>query len=356
MKKHVRVLGVATAALLILAGCGDKPADEGEGGNGGDGGDGGEDFLACLVLDTGGVTDKSFNQSAWEGAQAAADENPNISVEYTPSQSDTDYEPNLRNSATSKGCSAVIAAGGLLGATTEKIAKEIPDVNFALIDDSVTEPKKGANLYTLSFKNEQPGFLAGYVAASVTKTGKVGTWGGIDVGPQVTGYMDGYLQGVEYYNEQKDKDVQVLGWDGKDGTFVGSFTDSGAGRSLTEAQVQQGADVVFPVAGGAGGGALTAADAAGGKLKVVWVDFPGCEYYPDSCDNIPTSALKNIPELVKNYILKTAEGSAPTGHYVGTLENGGVGIEETNLTPEMKDVLNEISGEITDNSIPIKVN
>lgn len=358
MKKQVRVLGAATAVLLVLAGCGDKPADEdGDGGGGG----GGEAFQACLVLDTGGVTDKSFNQSAWEGAQAASDENPDIEVSYVPSQSDADYEPNLRNAASTKGCGAVVAVGGLLGATTEVIAKEYPDVHFGLIDDSVTEPKKGDNLYTMSFRNEQPGFLAGYVAASVSKTGKVGTWGGIDVGPQVTGYMDGYVQGVDYYNQQKNKDVQVLGWNGNSGTFVGppnGFTDPGAGRSLTEAQVQQGADVVFPVAGGSGGGALTAADAAGGELKVVWVDFPGCEYYPESCDNISTSALKNIPEQTKEFILQAAEDSPPTGHYVGTLENGGVGLEETNLTPELKKEIDEITKKINDpdNPLEIKVN
>ena len=106
----------------------------------------------------------------------------------------------------------------------------------------------------MQFNTAQGGFLGGYLAAGMSKTGKVATYGGLNI-PPVTIYMDGFWEGVQYYNKQKGKNVQVLGWDEanqKGGTFANSFTDANKGKQITQQFQQQGADIIFPVAGGTG--------------------------------------------------------------------------------------------------------
>jgi basic membrane protein A len=354
LRHLTKLAALAGASALLLAGCGEKPSDENSAsGSGG----GGEKFKACMVLDVGGVDDKSFNQSAWQGMQDAKKANSDIDVSYVQSQGDADYEPNLQNSV-QKNCDVTLAVGGLLATAAEKVAKATPDSHFAIIDSGSNGVK---NLYGITFHNEQGGFLAGYVAASLSKTGKIGTWGGIDVGPPVTGYMDGYKQGAEYWGQQNKKPMKVLGWDGKKGSFANSFTDTGVGKTTTEALVQQGADVIFPVAGGAGAGAFDVAQAQGGKVDVIWVDFPGCDYYPEDCKYIPTSALKAIPQNVKDYVTKAADGDVPEGTYEGTLENDGVGIDAFNefdskISDETKAGLDQVREDVISGKIKITVN
>ena len=141
--------------------------------------------------------------------------------------------------------------------------------------------------------------------------------------------MDGFWEGVQYYNKAKGKNVQVLGWNEKNqkgGTFAQSFTDLNKGRSISQAFIQQGADIVFPVAGGTGLGAGAAAQAAGGKVSVIWVDTDGCVSASQYCPYFLTSVTKNITGSVKDYTVKAATGSYPSGNYVGTLSNDGTGL------------------------------
>lgn len=349
MNKLFRAAAVVGLSGLILTGCGSEaPSDNARAG--------GEKFKACMVLDVGGVDDKSFNQSAWQGMTEAAKENSDIEVSNVASQGDADYEPNLANSV-KKDCDAIISVGGLLGEATTKAAKANPKSNFAIVDF----PSAASNMYGITFKSEQGGYLAGYLAASLSKTGKVGTWGGLDVGTPVTAYMDGFKQGAEYWGKQKGKPIKVLGWDGQKGAFAQSFTDTGKGAATTQGLVRQGVDVVMPVAGGAGGGAFDVAKSSKGALSVIWIDFPGCDYYPDECKYIVTSALKAISVNVKDYVLKAADGDVPKGTYVGTLENDGVGIDkfndfESKISDETKSELGEIEKGIVDGSIKITVN
>jgi len=350
LRHLTKTAAVVGALALLVAGCGQKPSDNNSASGGG------KKFKACMVLDVGGVDDKSFNQSAWQGMQDAAKADSNIDVSYVQSQGDADYEPNLNNMV-SKGCQVTVAVGGLLATAAGKVAKANPDKHFAIID----APSSASNLYGITFHNEQGGFLAGYVAASLSKTGKVGTWGGIDVGPPVTGYMDGYKQGAEYWGKQNNKPMKVLGWDGNKGSFANSFGDTGAGKTTTEALVQQGADVIFPVAGGAGAGAFDVAQAQNGKVSVIWVDFPGCTYYPDDCKYIPTSALKAIPQNVKDYVTKAAKGDYLKGTYEGTLQNNGVGIDgfqdfDSKISAKTKSGLDQVRKDIESGKIKITVN
>lgn len=331
MRSVMKIAAVSAVAAMAVAGCGSKPADKNSA-SGGASGSGaaatgtasGNKLSACMVLDTGGVDDKSFNENSWAGMQAASKANPNISVKYVPSNSGSDYTPNLTKYAQGN-CDSVIAVGGLMGDALKKVAKQYPKVHFAEIDNG---NQSASNIYGIEYNTAQAGFLAGYLAAGMTKTGTVGTWGGLSI-PPVTIYMDGYWEGVQYYNKAKNKSVKVLGWNEKNqkaGTFSGSFTDQNKGKSITQAMVSQGADIVFPVAGASGLGAGAAAAASGGKLNLIWVDTDGCQSAANYCKYFISSATKNLSGGVETYLKSASDGTFPTGNYVGDLKNNGVGL------------------------------
>jgi basic membrane protein A len=205
MKRAGVALSSAAALAMVLAACGEKPAESGS-----DNASGSGSFNACMVLDTGGVDDHSFNQSSYAGMQAAKEENPDIAISYVPSNSQNDYVPNL-NAAVAKGCDTTIAVGGLMADALKSVAAANPDAQFAEVD----APSTGENVYGLQFDTAQGAFLGGYLAAGMTKTGTVATFGGLNI-PPVTIYMDGFWEGVQHYNEQKGTSVKVLGWDETD--------------------------------------------------------------------------------------------------------------------------------------------
>ena len=157
-----------------------------------------------MVLDVGGVDDHSFNQSSWGGLQAASKANPNIVSSYVPSSSQNDYTPNL-TAETNKGCDTVIAVGGLMTDAVTKIAKKTPNQQYAQIDSSSIGPERPA--FGLQYNTAQGGFLGGYLAAGMSKTGKVATYGGLNI-PPVTIYMDGYVEGVQHYNQKNGTNVR----------------------------------------------------------------------------------------------------------------------------------------------------
>ncbi|WP_337060142.1 BMP family lipoprotein [Kineococcus sp. G2] len=339
------------AAALLLASCGERPTETAaEGGT-----SGGEAYEACMVLDTGGVDDRSFNQSSWAGMEAAAAENPDIEISYVPSADDTQYVPNLQ-AQVQQGCDTIIGVGGLMSDAMKEVASANPEQSFAEID-SASELE---NVYGLQYNTAEAAFLGGYLAAGMTKTGVVGTWGGLPI-PPVTIFMDGFWEGVQHYNQQNGTNVRVLGWDENNpggGTFANSFTDQAAGRSITETLAAQGADIIMPVAGQAGLGAGAAAEAAGGNLNLIWVDTDGCESAAQYCQYFVSSVTKNLTDSVKEYVLAAADGEAPTGSYVGTLENQGVGLApfnqfEDDVPQELKDQLETVRQGIIDGSIEI---
>ena len=175
----------------------------------------------------------------------------------------------------------------------------------------------------------QDGFLGGYLAAGMTKTGKVATFGGIEL-PTVTIYMDGFWDGVQYYNSKHGTNVQVLGWNEKTqkGSFTGDFTNQTKGQTLTQTFISEGADIIFPVAGNVGLGAAKAvqsADAAAGsnKVNMMWVDVDGCVSAATYCKYFITSVEKGVTASVKATVLSAADGTFKGGTYVGTLANGG---------------------------------
>ena len=211
-----------------------------------------------------------------------------------PSNSQNDYTPNL-NAEVSKGCDTIIAVGGLMADDVKTVAQ---GATRRSTSPRSTRRPAGPNVYGMQFNTAQGGFLGGYLAAGIRKTGKVATYGGLNI-PPVTIYMDGFWEGVQYYNQQKGKNVKVLGWDEKNqkgGTFAGSRspTRTRASRSARRSS-QQGADVIFPVAGGTGLGAGAAAQASGGKAERRSGSTPtaACRA-AQYCSVFLTSVIKNL--------------------------------------------------------------
>jgi basic membrane protein A and related proteins len=315
---------------------------------------------ACMVLDTGGVDDHSFNQSSWQGLQDANKANPNIKVSYVASNTQNDYTPNL-NAEVQKGCSTIIAVGGLMNDAVKAAAAANPKQQFAEIDDSSTGP----NVYGMQFNTAQGGFLGGYLAASVSKTGVVATYGGLNI-PPVTIYMDGFWEGVQYFNKIKGKKVKVLGWDEtnqKGGTFDPStsnpFGDTAGGQAISKAFISQGADVIFPVAGGTGLGSAIAAKASGGRVSVIWVDTDGCISDAPDCSVFLTSVVKGLASAVTTYANDFAAGkSLGGGSYIGTLTNNGTGLAPyhdfaSKVPANVQAEVTQVKLDIESGSIPI---
>jgi basic membrane protein A and related proteins len=354
VRHATKIAAVIGATALVVAGCGSKPSSSSSS-SGSSGSSGGKQFKACMVLDTGGVDDRSFNQSSYAGFQAAAKANPAIKISYVSSNSQNDYTPNL-NAEVNKGCDTVVAVGGLMADAVKSVAKANPSTQFAEVDAG----SSGPNVYGLQYNTAQGGFLGGYLAASMTRTGKVATFGGLNI-PPVTIYMDGFWEGVQYYDKKKGKSVSVLGWNEKQqkaGTFASSFTDQNKGLSISKAFIQQGADILFPVAGGTGLGAGAAAQSSGGKVSVIWVDTDGCLSASQYCKYFLTSVTKGITTSVQKYTSEAAGGSFPKGNYVGTLANGGTGIApfhdfDSKVPSSVKSELDSIKKDIISGKITI---
>ncbi|MET1019251.1 MAG: BMP family ABC transporter substrate-binding protein, partial [Microterricola sp.] len=198
-----------------------------------------------------------------------------------------------------------------------------PDVHFAIVDEQVD----GANIKPIVFDTAQAAFLAGYLAAGVTKTGTVATFGGGNQ-PPVTLFMDGFVDGVAEYNRVHSTAVQALGWDkeAQDGTFTGDFEDISKGKSFTQGFIDQGADVILPVAGQVGEGAAAAASENTG-VSIIWVDNDGYETLPaEFRPLVLTSVLKNMEDAVVGIVGDDIAGNFDNAPFIGTLENGGVEI------------------------------
>jgi basic membrane protein A len=336
VRTRAAVAGVAALALA-LSGCGSKAKSGGStagtssasgatSASGSSSTASGGALNACMVLDTGGIDDHSFNETSYAGMKAAAAANPNIKISYIPSNSGNDYTPNL-NTEVGKKCDPIIAVGGLMAANVKTAATANPNVHFAEVDN----PSEASNMYGMQFNTAQGAFLGGMLAAGMSKSGVVGTWGGAKIGP-VTIYMDGFWEGVQYYNAQNHKNVRVLGWNEKNqsgGTFVpgnNPFGDPNDGKSISQSMINQGADVLFPVAGGSGLGAGAAAAASGGRVSVIWVDTDGCISAAQYCKFFLTSVTKGLSQAVQAYLDQAAKGAYPTGSYIGTLANNGTGL------------------------------
>jgi basic membrane protein A len=279
-------------------------------------------FQACQVTDTGGIDDKSFNQTAWKGVQDAIDQ-LGIQGQFLESQEQADYEQNI-NQFLDVGCNIIITVGFLLGDATSAAAQANPQVPFSIVDFAYDPAIP--NVLGQVFNTDEAAFLAGYVAAGTTQSGTVATFGGLQI-PTVTIFMDGFVYGVRYYNEQNGADVQVLGWNPEEqtGLFVGNFESTDDGRNMGESLMDEGADIIMPVAGPVGLGTAAAAQQRGG-VYIIGVDNDWTATAPEYADIVLTSVLKKMDVTTLQAIEQVIDGTFEGGVIVGTLENQGVEI------------------------------
>jgi basic membrane protein A len=334
-KKIYLVLSLLILASMALAACGggaaapattEAPA-----------------FKACQVTDTGGIDDKSFNATAWKGVQDAMDQ-LGIQGTYLESQEQADYEKNIQ-AFLQADCNIIITVGFLLGDATQAAAEANPNQDFSIVDYAYdpTIP----NVVGQVFNTDEAAFMAGYLAAGMSKSGVVGTFGGLQI-PTVTIFMDGFSEGVDYYNQQKGTSVEVKGWDpaSQTGLFAGNFESTDDGRRLGESLMDEGADIIMPVAGPVGLGTAAAAQERGGVM-VIGVDADWVLTNSDYQAITLTSVMKNMDVTTMNVIKSVMDGSFKGGVTVGTLDNGGVGLApfhsfDSQVPQSMKDELDTV--------------
>lgn len=343
--------GIAIVSVALLAGCASAPATSS---NNGDNSSptAKSKYLPCIVSDVSGFNDHSFNQLALAGVTSASPNN----YKKVQSKTENDYAANI-TSLIGQNCNLIVAAGFNLVAAVKTAADANPKTDFAMIDDNSLTEK---NVKSVVFETDEAAFLGGYIAASYSKSGVVATYGGSKY-PSVTIYMDGFVEGVDYYNKQKNKNVKALGWDvaTQNGTFVGGFTDQGLSNTITKNFLDQKADVIVPVAGSLYQGAAAAIKASGGDAVLEGVDADVYNTDPTYQSLILTSIMKNLKPTVAD-VVKQAEkgGTFDNSLYVGNLKNDGVGVAPfhdyaSKVSPSLAGEIATIKAGIIDGSIKV---
>ncbi len=318
------------------------------------------DYKACVAFDTGGLGDKGFNDLAMKGLKDA--EAAGYTVAYAEASGATDYAANIQR-LIDEGCQSIVTVGFTQGQATVEATLANTDIAFAQVDatwDEATNGPTPANFTGLDFQIDEASAVAGYIASGVSKTGVLATYGGAQF-PGVTRFMDGLVEGANIYNEQNSTDVKVLGWDAKNqtGTFVGGdnpWGDPAKGEQLAQTFMDQGADIVHPVAGSTGNGTLKAMAAAG--KWAIGVDSDQALTLPEFASAILTSSEKRIDVAVLEVIKKNAGGDMGGENFVGTLANGGVAISpfhelEAAVSPELLAAAEKLQADIASGAINI---
>jgi len=323
VKTRMKIAALVAASALGLVACSSAPSSSSSASK-----SAGPAFKACMVSDAGGFEDKSFNQAGYDGLKRAVTQ-LGVTEAHAESAANTDYVPNIDNMI-QQNCDLTITVGFLLADATKAAAAANPTKKFAIIDnqffDASFKPITIANVKPLLFDTAQASFLAGYLAAGVTKTGTVATFGGMQIG-SVTIFMDGFADGVAKYNADNSASVKVLGWDKatQKGSFTGDFDDQSKGQNVTKGFIDQGADIILPVAGPVGLGAAAAAKDAG-NVKIIGVDQDWFVTAPEFKGIILSSVLKQMEPAVFDVIKTTRDGGFDPAPYKGTLVNNGVGL------------------------------
>ncbi len=284
---------IAVVVLVLLPACGSQPGDE--------------EFKIGLVTDLGRVNDRGFNQSAWEGVMMAGT-GLDAHVEYVETQSEADYEKNVRRFA-DDGYDVIVTVGYALGNVTTRMADAYPDVDFIGIDQYQIAPRN--NVTGLIFHEDRAGYLAGALAAHISENGTIAAVLGTDEVPPVGAFKEGYEAGARAV----DPEIEVIATY-HPGEIAVAFDDPEWGSERAEEAIAQGADVIFGAGGMTGNGALQAA-ASAGDVYCIGVDTDQWETVPGARPCLVSSAMKFIFAGVGDLVLMAYEGELPRGNYYG---------------------------------------
>ncbi|MGY1744633.1 BMP family protein [Blastococcus sp. SYSU D00695] len=343
-KGGLRAGALLLAGSLALAGCASDDNDSDSSGS--SGGGGGDELKIGLAYDAVGRGDRSFNDSAYAGAQAAIEDNGGDVQEFTPNEDGSDRAEGLANLA-EQGYDPVIAVGFAYGSTIGEVAADFPDTTFAIVDSSAAE--LGAdNVTGLLFAEEQGSFLAGVAAALKSPNNHVGFVGGVE-SPLIQKFQAGFTAGAQAVNPAIRVDVQYIS---PAGDFSG-FNAPDRAEDIADVMYGDGADVIFHAAGGSGTGVFAAAVTAG-KLAI-GVDSDQYNTVDDEAQKavILTSMLKRVDLAVQSFIGDFAEGSVEGGtDIVNDLSTEGIALSTSggqidDIQPQIEDYTQRIiAGEI----------
>lgn len=319
MKRNLRFLFSLLAVSFLLMACGTKDKDTNDIDQTTGEKDGKSNFSVAMVTDVGGIDDKSFNASAWEGIQNFGKENGlsqgDGGYDYLQSKSDSDYNTNL-NQLIRRDFDLVFGVGFLMEDAVSEIAEQQPKAKLAIVDAVVDAP----NVASILFKEQEGSFLAGVVAAKMTKSGKVGFIGGME-NEVIKRFEAGFTAGVKAVDPKIDVDVQ----------YPGKFNDASLGQITANRMYSSGVDIIFHAAGGTGLGVFKEAKErkAQNPDANIWVIGVDSDQYDegkvnDKTNITLTSMLKRVDVAVKDIATQAKEGNFPGGDTVvyGLKENG----------------------------------
>ena len=349
--RAVRVGALLVALGLIAAACGG--GDEG-GGTGGTSA-GGEAKKVGLVYDIGGRGDKSFNDSAYTGLEAArSEQGDKIEARDIEPNPDGSNRKELLDSLADEGYGLIFGVGFLFSEDIAKSATESPEITFAVIDgfdDLCTE--EGKNLLCIGFKEEEGSFLVGAAAALKTKSNTVGFVGGLE-GDLIKKFQAGYEAGVEHIAKEQGKDIKVLV--DYAGNTPEAFRNPAKGKELALKQIGQKADVIYHASGGTGAGVISAA--ASKQVYAIGVDSDqSLTSSPTEQKWILTSMLKRVDNAVQQTIASYVGGSLKGGIQTFGLKDGGIDYAQNQYNKELlgdiPTTLDELKQKIIDGEIKV---
>ena len=334
---------LALVVALVISACA-VPVAPAEPSEGAESAEASETLKVGLVTDVGRVNDRSFNQSAWDGVEQAAEAlglNED-DIKYIETQDAKDYADNMQQFIDA-GYDAIVTVGFALGEATIAAANENPDIMFIGIDQFQGEAIP--NLAGLIFHEDQSGFLAGALAAGLSESGTIAAVLGTDLVPPVVAFKEGYEAGAKYVNP----DINVISTY-HPGELSQAFTDPEWGAATAKQAIDQGADVVFGAGGMTGNGALQEVAAQEG-LFCIGVDSDQWETLPAAHPCLVSSAMKLITPGVVSLVGQVADGTFEGGNVFG-----GAGLApfhdfEDVVPQELKDQLAEIDAGLKDGSI-----
>jgi basic membrane protein A len=348
--RKTKAAALLLAGSMALAACASDETSGGSGGGSGSGGGGAaaEELRIGLAFDTGGRGDRSFNDSAVAGLEAAVEENGGEFQDLSPN-ADGSNRADLLTQLADEGYNPVIAVGFAYGEVIGDVVEQYPDTQFAIIDSSATEV--GAdNLTGLLFAEEQGSFLAGVAAATKSETGSIGFVGGVET-PLIQKFQAGYEAGARAVRPDIAINSQYIS---PAGDFSG-FNDPARAQIIAQGMYDGGADIVYQAAGGSGLGVFQAAAAAGGRA--IGVDSDQYQTVDDPALQavILTSMLKRVDNAVSAFIDSYVDGSVEGGSdVVYDLEADGVGLATSGgFIDDIQTTIDDYRQQIIDGQIEV---